>query len=309
MEWKKMINARPAAIVVPCASRKRVAPHANARALSLARGHQSALEDAWIRRIAALPCEMPAKQLYMGRGFALGASAAASSGARFYVISAGLGLVDAELLVPSYGMTVGPDGADAIRARSIEAFDPQRWWTALRSSTFSIDWSEAFSGEGPVLIALTRPYAEMIVGDLIALPKAQRERLRLFGLALPGVLPPELIRCVMPYDERLDRIVRGTRTDFAQRALSHFASNVASLDPERDREAVFALLKRHKHPERVERPRMADADIVASIARHLRTSTGIGRLLRKLRDDDGIACEQKRFTRLYHEAVAKVGVA
>lgn len=304
-----MINARPAAIVVPCASRKRVAPHASARALSLSRAHQSTLEDAWIQRLAALPREMPAKQLYMGRGFALGASAAVSSGARFYVISAGLGLVDAEIPVPSYGMTVGAHGADAIRSRSIETFDPQRWWTALRASAFSIDWSEAFTGEGPVLIALTRPYAEMVVGDLVALPETHRARLRLFGLALPGILPPELIRCAMPYDERLDRILRGTRTDFAQRALSHFARNVASVDVERDREAVFALLKRHRHPERVERPRMADADIVASIARHLATSTGIGRLLRKLRDDDGVACEQKRFTRLYHEAVAQVGVA
>ncbi|MES3100527.1 hypothetical protein [Sphingomonas faeni] len=304
-----MSSAGPAAIVVPCASRKRVTPHASARALSLSRSSQSALEDAWIERLSGLPHQMPAKQLYMGRGFALGASAATSSGARLYVISAGLGLVDADRSVPSYGVTVGPHGADAIRARSIDAFDPQSWWTAVRSSAFSIDWTEAFSGEGPVLIALTRAYAEMILGDLIALPDAHKERLRLFGLALPAILPSDLAQSVMPYDERLDRILRGTRTDFAQRALSHFAEKVQCGDRRDDRERVLSILRRHRHPDRIDRPRMTDADIVAAISKHLRTEKGIGRILRRLRDVDGVACEQRRFTRLYHQAAALQGLS
>lgn len=305
-----MNGAGPAAIVVPCASRKRVAPREDARAVSLAEGSQATLEAAWIHRLSALPQQMPAGQLYMGRGFALGADAARASGARLYVISAGLGLVHAERRVPSYGMTVGADGIDAIRARSVGVFNPRSWWSAVRTSTFSIDWADAFRGEGPVLVALTRAYAEMIVDDLLALPDAHRMRLRLFGLALPGTVPHGLADCVMPYDERLDQILKGTRTDFAQRALSHFVQHVPPRqDRVADRETVLRLLGKHVRPQRAERPRLSDDEIVKAIANHLRSVTGIGRILRRLRDDDGIACEQRRFTRLYHRAWAEVAAA
>lgn len=301
-----MNRAGPAAIVVPCASRKRVAPRTDARAISLVEGSQAALEVAWIRRLADLPQQMAAGQLYMGRGFALGANAARISGAPLYVISAGLGLVHAERQVPSYGMTVGADGIDAIRGRSVDAFNPRSWWSAVRTSAFSIDWADAFRGDGAVLIALTRAYAEMIVDDLLELPEAHRMRLRLFGLALPATVPNGLAPCVMPYDERLDQMLKGTRTDFAQRALSHFVANVPpGQDRDADREAVLRMLAQHVTPERIERPRLGDDEIVAAIAKHLRSVTGIGRILRKLRDDDGIACEQRRFTRLYHRAMAE----
>jgi hypothetical protein len=273
-------------------------------------GSQTALEAAWIRRLADLPQQMPAGQLYMGRGFALGANAARTSGAPLYVISAGLGLVHAERQVPSYGMTVGADGIDAIRARSVDAFDPRSWWSAVRTSTFSIGWADAFRGDGPVLIALTRAYAEMVVDDLLDLPEAHRMRLRLFGLALPAILPEGLVECVMPYDERLDRMLKGTRTDFAQRALSHFVGNVPpGQDRLADRKAVLRMLAKHAVPKRIERPRLSDDEIVTAIARHLRSVTGIGRILRRLRDDDGIACEQRRFTRLYHRATAVLAAA
>ena len=108
----------------------------------------------------------------------------------------------------------------------------------------------------------------------------------------------------MPYDARLDSLSPGTRTDFAQRALAHFARSIpATADAVRDAKAVAAALACHSAPERIERPRADDEILIMAIRRHLRATSGIGRILRRLREQDQIACEQRRFTRLYHVAV------
>lgn len=44
---------------------------------------------------------------------------------------------------------------------------------------------------------------------------------------------------------------------------------------------------------------------MAVIERHLGSTQGIGRLLRVLRDEEEIACEQARFTRLYRATLAR----
>jgi len=299
----KRVN--PAVVVVPCASRKRVGPEGPTRAASLKRASQARVEKQWLARVNTFPQQVTARHLYRGRGFSLAAAVAESTGARLLVISAGLGLVEADREVPSYGLTVGAQGEDVVSTRVLGSFDPRRWWAAIKTGRFSSDWPKVFqTGDGPVLMALTRPYAEMVADDLAALSDADIQRLRIFGHGLDRILPERVRDSVMPYDARLDSILPGTRTDFPQRALSHFANTVGpSKEALADGAAVSAALKGRRVPIRIQRPRLDDDAMVNAIALHLRTTQGIGRILRRLRHEDRIACEQRRFTKLYRVAM------
>jgi hypothetical protein len=146
----------------------------------------------------------------------------------------------------------------------------------------------------------------MLASSLDALPNSAIARLRIVGANLESILPSRLSPSLLPYDERLQAVLPGTRNDFAQRALLHFVSSALATHPDGDaathRGWVLSALSGKKAPVQRQRERLRDEDILALIQRHLPTTTGVGRLLRVLRDHEGVACEQARFSRLYREA-------
>ena len=294
------------AVLAPCASRKFIQPELIATAVALPKGEQAAIETAWRQVSARLPPRMPAYDLYGGRGFGLSREAASHASAELYVISAGLGLVRSDRAVPSYGMTVSARGNQAIARRVIGRFDPASWWKAVSCGVYSENLASVVRRHrGLLLVALTTPYAAMIGGELAALPAEARARMRLFGHGIAAVLPKPLTGSVMPYDARLDAAVPGTRTDFAQRALRHFCQHVpldGSVDASRGAEEGGTLLAGYEAPTAPIRPRRSDEEVVALITGHLHHTAGIGRILRLVRDSDGVACEQARFSRLYRLA-------
>jgi hypothetical protein len=115
----------------------------------------------------------------------------------------------------------------------------------------------------------------------------------------------------MPYDERLESVrgYAGTRADFAQRALRHFVEVLqATARPlEEAHEMVTASLAGASRRPRSTGQRMTDDEILKELevqwARHSGSST---RLLRYLRDEARISCEQKRFSRLWQRLSAQM---
>ncbi|MDC9824829.1 hypothetical protein PRN20_13925 [Devosia sp. ZB163] len=219
-------------------------------------------------------------------------------------------MVAADHRVPVYGLTVSPGHAESVGARVQGDFDAALWFSALLKGPHSVQWSDTFArGRGRVLIALTRPYADMIGSSLRDLDPSFLARLRIFGASLSALLPTEVHCALMPYDARLDAITPGTRADFSQRALYHFvravAPSVGSQNSEADAEAVRHALVAVTAPQRAQRVRQTDEEIIRLIREHLRFQSGIGSVLRRLRDQDGVACEQSRFKRLYGAAVGE----
>lgn len=241
--------------------------------------------------------------MYMGRGFSLGRTAAGKCNAPLFVVSAGLGLVAGDQVIPSYGLTVTSRDSDSVQQTVVGRFDARIWWSSIKQGPYSTDWYSVLNRPGLILIALSQGYANLVADDLAALATADRSRLRLFGIGLQDVLAPALATQVMPYDDRLDSLLPGTRTDFAQRALSHYASSIVMHgETTAARHAVEQALSDVRAPDRVLRPRASDDELVGVIRRHLRTTRGIGRVLSRIRHEDSIACEQRRFTRLYRVA-------
>src|SRR3546814_11842009 len=88
------------------------------------------------------------------------------------LVSAGLGLVEASTPIPAYGCTVLVGADDGIQSRVDGTFSIASWWRALSSSSHLSRSLEAlmYDQSGPLLVALSEAYTEMLAPELIALP-------------------------------------------------------------------------------------------------------------------------------------------
>lgn len=300
-------------VITTCSHRKSANPTRAATPSSLSRGSQQAVTAQWIAKVGGLPECKPANTFYAGRAFGLAKEAANLSAARLYILSAGLGIVPASRTIPAYGLTISARHEQSVSRKILGDFDPAEWFSSLLTSVYSDNWrGVAGRKSGRILMALSRPYAEMVGASLADAPPKMVERLRIFGASLEIALPASLHGAIAPYDERLNAILPGTRTDFAQRAMLHFARSVAAK-PSRGREddfvAVRSALKNLKLPRPVQRPRLTDEEILAVIKKRLLMQSGAARMLAALRHEEGIACEQSRFGRLYRIAAGKRGAS
>lgn len=303
------VTKRADVVVTICTFRKKARPTVESTPASLPIDTQDKVQAAWIERVQRLPSNVAAGEIYAGRGFSLAARASEIASAKLYILSAGLGIIAADRKVPLYGLTVSAGHSDSIAARVRGEFDAGAWFSGLQTSPLSDRWVDAVGqGSGRILIALTRPYAQMVGESLAALSPQVLARLRIFGASLASVLPPALHPALAPYDARLEAILPGTRSDFSQRALHHFVGLVAG-DGQQDRHAdygaVTSALAKVTPPERLRRPRRSDAELLELIAGRLQSQSGVARILRALRDEEGVACEQSRFSRLYQIALQK----
>jgi hypothetical protein len=155
----------------------------------------------------------------------------------------------------------------------------------------------------------------MVAADLAQLPPSLREATRVFtSPAGQATLPQDWRDQVMPYDERLDGEGSprpGTRTDFAQRAMRHFVEDLgaAKLPLAQARQSVLEALSNLKHRTLPHRRRADDDEILQLLRTHWNAYKGqSSRLLRFLRDDALVSCEQSRFRALWLQLRAEMAV-
>lgn len=299
-------------VLAACSNQKNPAPAAGMRASALASAPADQVMAAWSAKVRAAPKAGPVKALYRGSSWLESVRAAEALGARLGVISAGLGYVDAETAAPSYGLTVARGDDDSIDAKIDGAFDAAAWWALLSAARLcGPDLLSALEAEdGLVLVALPEGYLTMVSKDLAASRPAVEGRLRIFTR---GRVPAPLVPHLMPYDDRLDgkgSAWRGTQTNAAPRALRHFAEEIyprAADDTAAVHAAhVIAALAGLEAPTRINRTAKTDPEIKALLVEHWNAGRGVpSRLLRILRDDLLVACEQGRAKRLVAEVAAE----
>lgn len=298
------------AVLIPCSSRKAAPALPGLSALELPSTAQEDVAAEWRRRLETARLCAPrsrAEALYRGRSFVRATKVAKDLGCHCFVISAGLGLVAGTTPIPAYDMTVTDGAAQAIqgRLRGVQ-FDPARWWESVNGGPFATSLSVLGAADtgSRILIALTRPYADLIGSALAALPATTRDSLRLFGEGLERTLPKALHTYLIPYGRRLDVIDPGTRLDAPVRALEHFArliADVAGGNCQGDRQLVEDALQGVAAPAVALRQRLDDEAIVGHIRRL--GPIPMSKALQRLRRDLGVACEQRRFRHLYEMAI------
>lgn len=293
-----------AIVITPCSAKKSAPPEGALRAEKLRQGSQASVADQWLKSLATtnITPQTAAQDLYRGPAFSFATKAAEQADARFLVISAGLGLVSGNRQIPSYDLAASGDAAN-VRYRVRGAFSASDWWMSVSEGPYSLSLSRAItsSNDGLVLIALSRPYANLVSEALGRLHRTTIERLRIFGV-VQDILPAKLQRQVMPYDTRLDNVFGGTAGTFAQRAMCHFASlldgpRAFPTSTEQQRAYVQKFLERQQPIERTHRAPISDSKLLIKIEGFHRRGLSRSAALRVLRDEQGIACEYNRFRR------------
>ncbi|WP_181917003.1 hypothetical protein [Paraburkholderia sp. BL27I4N3] len=261
----------------------------------------------WMRKVNAAPRTHLAVETYGGRSFAEARRVASHLDARLHIVSAGLTVVDSTEAVPQYGLTV-VDGANSIRPLLARLGKKSHdWWDAMLLEFGQERSVHALIERNPdatVLIALPSSYLSMIADDLSCLSTDDIDRVRVFSSARGRLNVCEQIqRITLPYDDRLEGSdLPGTRNDFAQRALRHFIENLQGqnltlLDAHA---AVASAMSKLQLRKKVIRERKTDLEISILLRDNwVRFEGSSTRLLRFLRDDSFVACEQKRFRNLW----------
>jgi len=304
-------------LLIPCTDRKRSRPSEELRARNLAPGTLSEVAGEWFERVASAKSKQLHEGVYCGRAYREAANAAKALSAELAVISAGLGVVRADQQIPSYSLTVAPRSEDTVLSKiTCDEARPEAWWRALKcahdggTAVQDILRSEAST---LVLIGLSASYARLIRDDLMNLSGTETERVRIFGAGIAEHLPAHLAASVMPYDARLngpDSPIPGTMSDFASRALHHYAcclrdGVLSASHADDDRQKLLGQMTGWRTPNTPVRERMTDEEIVRFIHEHWQETGGrSGASLRLLRDS-GHACEQSRFRDLFRSASSR----
>lgn len=308
----------PVILVTSCSNRKSIPPESRLQAADLPQASLKAVGSLWRAWLKEHPCQLAAGDLYNGRGAVEAKRAAEAAKASHWFISAGLGLVSATEEVPAYDLTVSGVGANQIKQKIEDgAFDVQAWWAALaqrrrpqRTLTRLIEEKK----RSLVVLALPSNYLHMVLGDLSDLSPSSLKRLRIIGPPKPAV-PEQLQPFWLPYDARLDSKespIPGTRSDFPQRAARHFLESIWPSQKHASAsthiEAVADSLSRLPYPVTRRRKKLSDEQILRVIRRlWLRAEGQSARMLRIVRDDENIACEQSRFKNLFNQVKQQLG--
>ncbi|MBQ0961911.1 hypothetical protein KAK06_23440 [Ideonella sp. 4Y11] len=278
----------------------------------------SSIAKTWAAELAKAQSVHRASQLYAGRTFRDAQRASQLLGAMLYVASAGLGLVGEDQYVPAYDLTVATSGAtihpqlDAVSASTAD------WWAALTSALGqpnSLATLATVNRLAIVYVAMPGTYLSMLADELASLPDDVLTRLRIFtSPSWAATAPARLAKQVLPYDDRLETTrFTGTRNDFAQRALLHFLEelNAHRLPMHEAKLAVHASMSKHARRSLPTRAKSTDEDIIELMRREWSAYGGASsRLLRFLRDEALVQCEQARFQGLWrrlHNAMKNPG--
>jgi hypothetical protein len=295
-------------VLTNCTSRKRLGAPVATLPVGVNYDQIQSVADAWQTIYSSAPKLRVIRDLYLGRSFSDAYKASRSADAELLVVSAGLGVVHELDDAPSYDLTLADRTNPLALTLATHGWSAMEWWRALNSTGVGhgpIAHLVRQRPAGLVLIALPSGYLDMVVPDLNDLDAAARDRLRIFS-STAGIagLPVDLRRFALPYDERLETLAghSGTRTDFPQRAMRHFVEELGGhhLDLESAKARVSEALRGLVSRQIPSRKKLSDSEIAAELRRQWGRHKGSSTLLlRYLRQEAQIACEQKRFRNIW----------
>lgn len=295
-------------VITNCTARKRATGRVVSLRVASKAEKPAKLAMRWVASTSNAPSPNLAGEFYVGRAISEAKATAKLLSADLYFVSAGLGLVHQSDKVPNYNLTVSSSQEALPRALAATDSSPSAWWNALTRLVGSINPIARMievSCERLFLIALPSTYLRLVQEDLAQVSIDSASRVRIFTSQAGASIVPERIRsCVLPYDERLESLsgFAGTRNDFPQRALRHFIEIVNGREHSLNdaHSAVTAALSKLRLRQLPLRQKRTDEQISSLLEENWLAHSGSStRLLRFLRDDAQVACEQSRFRELW----------
>lgn len=305
-------------IILSCTARKRALEPEYPQLRSVGRVPVSDRVAKWAALVSAAPRQFVAADLYAGEYWQTGmdlASCAKSSGqVSVSVISAGLGLVGIHDKVPMYGATLAARHPDSVLATSDPATSRhvrRQWWDELTNTEVLLRNSPRrlvdLGQVGPstsVMVCVGRDYLDAVATDLTTLAEClgdpQRVMVFASGKPLTG-----LEKCWVSVSGSLRLLLGGSLLSTNLRAARTVLTKVDNLDLNVDeaRSIVGTLRATAGGLPYFQRRRQRDDVISNWIHGHLVKCPNASKTaaLRRYRDE-GNACEQARFGRLFDYA-------
>ncbi|NYG07754.1 hypothetical protein BJ986_002241 [Phycicoccus badiiscoriae] len=282
-------------IIVTCTDRKSATPPSELMVRNLPTGQVQVRARVWQEALARATLRRPLIDLYGGETWSQVRAlwlVATSLGYEpiMFVASAGLGLQHVSTPAPAYAATFSTGHADSVAASVPEA---QAWWGALPQA-------EIAAG-GRAIWVLSETYSRAVSQRLL------RETAPIDLLVFGG--SKEVCDSVrIPSDRALRRALGGTVASLNVRSAMQWLSLSDGEDPftiaARGRWRDWSHEKRYR--EVFDRKPMSDSavlEFVGELRAHHPSISKTGAL--KVLREAGMACEQRRFSNLFQQAVAR----
>jgi hypothetical protein len=311
-------------LVVACSNRKSVPPPARNRLRSLPKGPIEDRVNVWWKRIAMTKERTLASELYQGDHWCVACDLSAVARAqglrpRLWVMSAGHGLIGADVPIASYSATFATGHLDSIARGREPAQETGKWWTLLSRKKLKDGASpRTFAAlassdrRARVVVVASLEYLRAAENDLCSAVGTLASRERLLIVSSRGeALTQELTFNVVRPEARLRQVLGGGAQSLNARVARWMLSDSRKhgLEPTVMRLRLQRLLKgvppvlTHN-----DRKAITDDELLSFLRKELASSAKVGwtTLLRKLRQN-GLKCEQGRFRDLYRQAKEDTG--
>jgi hypothetical protein len=293
-------------VVVSCTERKSLPPLPSLRASQLTRDSFRHRLESWVTNLASAASALRVAELYQGEHWSVAREIVAEPHAKVLVASAGYGLLDVESFIAPYAATFVSGQPDSITlATSSAEMDAQRrlWWCELRERAPQQERRSlaALAADGPLLVAASRPYLAAMAEELIEADNASPGHV---VLTTTGDVPAGLRHLRTAATGALRTLLGGSMQAVSVRLAAHIVRKVpeGKLTHASANALTERLMADASPLERHSRSPLTDDDVLAYIVSAMSDATppSCSALLRTMRDE-GLACEQKRFRRLYDE--------
>ena len=274
--------------------------------------------DQWAAMVSRAPRRHVAADLYAGEywqtAMELASRAELAGQTQVSVASAGLGLVGIQDEVPMYAATFAARHPDSVLAASGSGTHSQirwQWWDRLtRAAVLGrhrprglVDLAEHPTNTS-VMVCIGRSYLDAVAVDLITLVRhlGDPERVMVFGSGAPLA---GLEACWVAVPGCLRLTLGGSLSSTTPRAAMAVLAELGAVPPSADRarSVVDTLVAKAGELPSFGRRRQGDEEILEWILNHLAQAPNGSKTaaLRSFRDE-GNACEQARFGRLFDDA-------
>lgn len=306
-------------IVATCSYSKRIAPSARLEVRSLPSGSIDDRVQEWSTRLETTSAERrPARELYKGDHWTavcefelVGSSVGLN--VEVWVASAGYGLIPLSAEIASYGATFAPEHDDFVLdcAPSRGGGATSEWWSRLAAwhgpspeAARSLTELAVTHPNTPMLVIVSEPYARALELDLLGASRLldSSNNLSIVSIGLGPASP--LAEFVLPGDARFSTWLGGTLTSVNARVGRAILERVNKWGLARDEigrglSARLEELDPYRQPKRENR---GDDEVRTYIQTALAASPKAthSRLLKSFREE-GYACAQDRFRRLYED--------
>ena len=261
--------------------------------------------ESWFYQINQSANKNRAIEVYKGRTVTEIIHAKKIINAKIFFLSAGLGLVAEDDLIPSYDLTIS-SGTNSLKPLlETWSINEGTWGKKLLQHSNLEHIFQNYQGE--IFIALPHSYLKMFLPIIENLSTSITNRFRLFLHPTSYKILPDIIKkSYIPYTYKIESTpFSGTKVDYCQRCLHHFIKYI--YQPNQDLDSSISAVENFLStipdaPEQSKRQRVSDSEIIKFILEGWETCEGRSlKLLRYIRDEKQVACEQSRFKNLWRE--------